>query len=243
LVDDLPHKEEERMGVIEVLAAWFALSLTGALAPGPLSAAVIQQASKRGRLHGMLPMVGHAIVELGIIAAIILSVNALTLTPFIVDIFMGFGGLIIILFGLLALRDYKHAGSESRAGAKQETSAYTALQATTQGALVSIFSPYFLLWWFGAGLSFISVLLGDLQLSIGTVFIAGTLIYFTHISTDFIFGAFLSVGATYGSEVAQIESKAGRLNLVNIGIGLFQIILGLSFILLALPGLLFGNYM
>ena len=70
---------------------------------------------------------------------------------------------------------------------------------------------------------FISILLGDLQLNIGIVFIAGILIYFTHISTDFIFGAFLSVGATYGGEKDQVESKAGRLNLVNIGIGLFAL--------------------
>jgi threonine/homoserine/homoserine lactone efflux protein len=230
------------MAVIEVLVAWFALSLTGALAPGPLSAAVIQQASKRGRLHGILPMVGHAIVEVGIIGAIILSVNALTLTPFIVDIMMGFGGIIIIFFGFLALRDYKHQAPSLEDEAKAETSAITALEATTQGALVSIFSPYFLLWWFGAGLSFISLLLVDLQLSLGTVFLAGILIYFTHISTDLIFGAFLSVGAAYGSEKAQVESKAGRLNLVNIGIGLFQVILGLSFVVLALPGLLFGSY-
>ncbi len=229
------------MGVIEVLAAWFVLSLTGALAPGPLSAAVIQQASKRGRLHGILPMVGHAIVEIGIIGAIMLSVNALTLTPFIVDILMGFGGVIIILFGLLALRDYKYDNSDSSLVKKQEISAITALEATTQGALVSIFSPYFLLWWFGAGLSFISILMVDLQMNIGTVFIAGVLIYFTHISTDLIFGAFLSIGATYGSEKAQVESKAGRLNLVNIGIGLFQVVLGFSFVILALPGLLFGS--
>lgn len=224
------------MAIIEVLAAWFALSLTGALAPGPLSAAVVQQASKRGRLHGILPMIGHSIVELGIIGAIIVSLNALTLTPFVVDIMMGFGGLIIIFFGFLALRDYKHEEIDDKT--KVETSARTVLEATTQGALVSIFSPYFLLWWFGAGLSFISLLLVDLQLSVGTVFIAGVLIYFTHISTDLIYGAFLSVGATYGSEKAQVDSKAGRLNLVNIGIGLFQVVLGLSFVVLAIPGLL-----
>ncbi|MFW9809627.1 MAG: LysE family transporter [Candidatus Thorarchaeota archaeon] len=229
------------MAVIEVLVAWFALSLTGALAPGPLSAAVIQQASKRGRLHGILPMVGHSIVELGIMSAIILGVNALTLTPFVVDIMMSFGGFIIIIFGFLALRDYKYEALIPDSIAKSETSTFTALEATTQGALVSIFSPYFLLWWFGAGLSFISLLLVDLQLSLGTVFFAGVLIYFTHISTDFIFGAFLSVGATYGSEKAQVDSKAGRLNLVNIGIGLFQVVLGLSFIVLAIPGLLFGS--
>ncbi|MHA2079512.1 MAG: hypothetical protein ACW99X_18130, partial [Candidatus Thorarchaeota archaeon] len=116
-----------------------------------------------------------------------------------------------------------------------------ALEATTQGALVSIFSPYFILWWLAAGFTAITYLLENVQWSVEAVFIAGVLIYFTHISTDFIFGAFLSVGATYGSEKAQVDSKAGRLNLVNIGIGLFQVVLGLSFIVLALPGLIFGT--
>ncbi|MFW9963411.1 MAG: LysE family transporter [Candidatus Sifarchaeia archaeon] len=230
------------MGVIEVivvLAGWFVLSLTGALAPGPLSAAVIQQASKRGRLHGILPMVGHALVELVIIAAIILGVNSAILDPY-TDLLMGFGGVIIILFGFLAMRDYRQEIPDHPAEFKQEMTASSALEATTQGALVSIFSPYFLLWWIAAGFTAITYLLENVQWSVGAVFIAGTLIYFTHISTDFIFGAFLSVGATYGSKKAQVNSKVGRLNLVNIGIGLFQIVLGLFFIFLALPGLLFA---
>jgi threonine/homoserine/homoserine lactone efflux protein len=230
------------MGVIEVifvLAGWFVLSLTGALAPGPLSAAVIQQASKRGRLHGIFPMVGHALVELVIIAAIILGVNSAVLDPY-TDFLMGFGGVIIILFGILALRDYKQEATESAVELRHEITATSALEATTQGALVSIFSPYFLLWWIAAGFTAITYLLENVQWSVGAVLIAGTLIYFTHISTDFIFGAFLSIGATYGSEKAQVDSKVGKLNLVNIGIGLFQVALGIFFIMLALPGLLLG---
>ncbi len=228
------------MGFIEVifvLAGWFVLSLTGALAPGPLSAAVIQQASKRGRLHGILPMVGHALVELVIITAIILGVNSAVLDPY-TDFLMGFGGVIIILFGILALRDYKHDPTESAVKIESEMTASSALEATTQGALVSIFSPYFILWWLAAGFTAITYLLENVQWSVGAVLIAGILIYFTHISTDFIFGAFLSVGATYGSKKAQVESRAGRLNLVNIAIGIFQVALGIFFILLVLPSFL-----
>lgn len=231
------------MGVLEVifvLAGWFVLSLSGALAPGPLSAAVIQQASKRGRLHGILPMVGHALVELVIIAAIILGVNSAALDPY-TDLLMGFGGFIIILFGIVALRDYKQEDAQGVLEEKQELTTKSAIEATTQGALVSIFSPYFLLWWIAAGFTAITYLLDNVEWSLGAVLIAGTLIYFTHISTDFLFGAVLSVGATYGSEKAQVESESGRLNLVNIGIGLFQVALGIFFILVALPGLLFGS--
>jgi threonine/homoserine/homoserine lactone efflux protein len=230
------------MGVVEVvfvLAGWFVLSLTGALAPGPLSAAVIQQASKRGRLHGILPMVGHALVELVIITAIILGVNSSVIAPY-TDFLMGFGGVIIILFGLLALRGYRQVSPETTVEMKQEVTAASALEATTQGALVSIFSPYFILWWIAAGFTAINYLLENVQWSVGAVLIAGILIYFTHISTDFIFGAFLSIGTTYGSEKAKVDSKVGRLNLINIGIGIFQIALGIFFILLALPNLLAG---
>ena len=132
------------MGVFEILAAWFALSLTGALAPGPLTAAVVMQSTKHGRLHGILPMVGHAIVEVGIIAAIIISVEVLTLSPLMISIMIGFGGIVIILFGFLALKDYRYKEEiQIQESSKPTTSSI--LEATTQGAAVSILSPYFLM--------------------------------------------------------------------------------------------------
>ncbi|MCF2138043.1 MAG: LysE family translocator [Candidatus Thorarchaeota archaeon] len=100
------------MTILEILAAWFLLSLTGALAPGPLSAAVIQNAAKRGRLFGMLPMVGHSIVEVGIVIVIIISVHSLVMTPFMIALIMGAGGLVVIFFGLLALREYRYSAEE-----------------------------------------------------------------------------------------------------------------------------------
>ncbi|MHA2140079.1 MAG: LysE family transporter [Candidatus Thorarchaeota archaeon] len=217
------------MGVVEILAVWFSLSLTGALAPGPLSAAVVMQASRRDKLHGILPMLGHAIVELGIIAAIILSVQAMTLDAFTIDLLVGFGGAVIIGFGFLALKDWKHKSQEERQEVSSEKSVATLVEATTQGAIVSILSPYFLLWWFGVGLANVTILVGELQVGVGTVFLAGVLLYFTHISTDFLFGAFLTVGADEASK----RATTGDIIWVNVGIGIFQIILGAWFIFLA----------
>jgi len=220
------------MGVFEILAAWFVLSLTGALAPGPLTAAVIMQSSKHGRLHGILPMVGHAIVEVGIIAAIILSVQALTLSPIVIDLLVGFGGMVIVLFGALALRDYRYSEEEHSEKARTMT-ASSVIEATAQGAAVSLLSPYFLLWWFGVGLANVTVLVGSLQIGVGTVFLAGVLIYITHVSTDFIYGAAL----TFGTDAATKKAKIGDINWVCVAIGLIQIGLGVWFILIAAPGL------
>ncbi|MHA2601441.1 MAG: LysE family transporter [Candidatus Thorarchaeota archaeon SMTZ1-83] len=218
------------MAVFEVLAFWWLVSLTGALAPGPLSAAVVMQASRRGRLHGILPMVGHSIVELGIVAAIIVGVQALDLTQFTIDLIAGFGGVVVILFGLLALRDYKIKQGEGSAEERTESTAYTVIEATAQGAIVSILSPYFLVWWFAIGLSSVTILVAELQLGIGTVFLAGALVYVTHISTDLMFGAVL----TLGSDKAARSVRPRGINWVNVGIGLFQVILGLWFIWMAL---------
>ena len=221
------------MAIFEILAAWFVLSLTGALAPGPLSAAVVMQSSKHGRLHGILPMVGHAIVEIGIIAAIILSVQALTLAPLTIDLLVSFGGLVIILFGFLALREYRYKEEVQK---KEDTkiTASSVLEATTQGAAVSLLSPYFLLWWFGIGLANVTLLVGTLQVGVGTVFLAGLLIYLTHVSTDFLFGAVL----TLGTDVATKKAKIGDINWVSVFIGIVQIALGVWFVILAAPGLI-----
>lgn len=214
------------MAVVEVLLAWFLLSLTGALAPGPLSAAVIMQAGKRGKLHGILPMVGHAIVELGIVAAIVLSVNALVLDSFTIDVLIGFGGIVVILFGLLALRDYRYT-EKTEDNVESPTKTVSVAEATLQGVAVSIFSPYFLLWWFAIGLANVTMLMAELQVGISLVFIAALLIYFTHVSTDFLFGAFLSVTADKASQRATVKG----INWLNVGIGLFQVVLGLWFLI------------
>ncbi len=221
------------MGVFEILIAWFVLSLTGALAPGPLTAAVVMQSSKHGRLHGILPMVGHAIVELGIIAAIILSVQALTLTPLTIDILVGFGGIIIILFGFLALRDYRYREVIQEEEETSKVTTSSVIEATAHGAAVSIFSPYFLIWWFGVGLANVSMLVGTLQIGVGTVFLAGVLIYVTHVSTDFLYGAVL----TLGTDAASKKAKIGDINWVSVIIGVVQVGLGLWFVVLAAPGL------
>jgi threonine/homoserine/homoserine lactone efflux protein len=214
------------MAVVEVLVAWFALSLTGALAPGPLSAAVVMQSSRHGRLHGMLPMLGHAIVEVGIVGAIILGVNVLAFNEFTTNLLIGFGGIVIVLFGFLALRDYRFSSEDAEEEESPESSKASMIEATTQGAAVSLLSPYFLLWWFGIGLANVTKLVAELQVGLGTVFIAGVLIYLTHISTDIGFGAFLTLGTGYVKE----KTAVGGINWLNVAIGVFQIFLGIWFI-------------
>ncbi|MGV9170727.1 MAG: LysE family transporter [Promethearchaeia archaeon] len=218
------------MSILQILLAWFLLSLTGALAPGPLSAAVVMQASKNGKLYGILPMVGHALVELGIVFAIAISVEMIALTPFAIDMLLFFGGIVIVAYGGLALKDLKAKVREPKEEKTGSESPVTAVEATTQGVVVSIFSPYFLLWWFAVGVANVSMLISELSVGLGTVLIAGTLIYLTHISTDFIFGGVLAVTTDAAAQKARFKG----INLINLMIGLFQIALGLWFLVRAI---------
>ena len=214
------------VNVIIILIAWFALSLTGALVPGPLSAACVMQASKRGRLHGFLPMVGHAIVELGIVAGIIITLQSIEFTLTTEALILGFGGVVVVLFGLIALRDYRIRSREVTEETPNERDASTVLEATAQGAIVSILSPYFLIWWFAVGLASIQSLMLELQGEGLVIFLVGALVFLVHISTDFIFGAFLSIG----TDTVVKRAKEGETNWMNVGIGIFQIALGIWFI-------------
>ncbi|MBD3157517.1 MAG: hypothetical protein GF309_01900 [Candidatus Lokiarchaeota archaeon] len=218
------------VSIFQILLAWFLLSLTGALAPGPLSAAVIMQATKKGKIYGILPMVGHALVELGIVFALAISVEMISLTPFAIDMLLFFGGIVIVAYGGLALRDYR--AKEENPGKTEENNdtASTAIEATAQGIVVSIFSPYFLLWWFAVGVANVSMLISELSVGLGTILLAGTLIYLTHISTDFIFGGFLAVT----TDAAAQKATWRGINLINVIIGLFQIGLGSWFVIRAI---------
>jgi threonine/homoserine/homoserine lactone efflux protein len=136
----------------------------------------------------------------------------------------GGGGLVIILFGFMALREYRYSDNLQSKESEETMSAATAAEATIQGALVSILSPYFLLWWIAAGFTAVSSLMETLE--VGTVFLAGVLIYLVHISTDLLFGVVLAVG----TDKAGKKAKVGGINWISVVIGIFQIAIGALFL-------------
>ncbi len=218
------------MAVFEVLGAWFVISLTGALAPGPLSAAVVQNATRRGWAHGMLPMVGHSLVEAVIIGMIVVSLQAIVLSGTALSRVLGAGGLAVVLFGLVALRDYRFQPADPMDGDTVPQAPLSAVGATVQGAVVSVLSPYFILWWSAVGLSTVTSLVMELSVGAGTVVFVGLVVFLVHISTDLIYGAFLSLG----THAARTKAVAGGINWLNVFIGVFQVGLGAWSILRAL---------
>jgi threonine/homoserine/homoserine lactone efflux protein len=214
--------------IVVILGTWWMVSFTGAAAPGPLSAAVVMQTNRGGKLRGILPMVGHSIVEAFIVIGIVLSLQFIALNSPLAIAMAAFGGIVIVFFGLLALRDYRVSAEEKKEEDIERTvERGKALQATVQGVIISILSPYFLFWWIGVGAAFGGLeMFASLVVEVGTTALAAILFYFTHISTDFIIGGFL----VFGTERVGRIKRAGDINWINVVIGVFQVLLGLLFV-------------
>jgi len=61
------------MGYLWIFALSFTIALSGALAPGPLLAAVISQSARQGAKIGPLIILGHAAVELVMVIFIVVG--------------------------------------------------------------------------------------------------------------------------------------------------------------------------
>ena len=62
--------------LLAISLTWWIVSLSGVLAPGPISAMAVTEGARRGAVAGPLIVAGHAIAELGVVVALALGLNA-----------------------------------------------------------------------------------------------------------------------------------------------------------------------
>jgi threonine/homoserine/homoserine lactone efflux protein len=127
--------------MIEILALAFTIGLTGALAPGPTLVATVNSSLKSGWTAGPKVAIGHALVETLVFLLIVLGLAevAKQYSHFIAIV----GGLALIAFGLLTVKESKNATLVSVAGDVQNP--YLA------GIITSAANPYFWIWWLSIG--------------------------------------------------------------------------------------------
>lgn len=132
-----------------IFASSFIIALSGAMMPGPLLTATISESSQRGFIMGPLLIVGHGILELALVIALLLG-----LAPFLqhpaVFVTTALGGAVILIwmaFGMFrslpTLRlqwDNKHPSRN---------------HPFVSGLLMSVANPYWTIWWATIGLGYI----------------------------------------------------------------------------------------
>lgn len=135
--------------ILKALLLGFSVGLTGALVPGPMLFATIEISLKKGWLTGPWVVFGHMIVEVVLYVLILLGAASLVDSGMISAIFL-MGGLSLLVFGLLTLKDARAAASSARISQDSSGLKLTA-SPTLIGLITSVSNPYFWIWWLTAG--------------------------------------------------------------------------------------------
>jgi threonine/homoserine/homoserine lactone efflux protein len=129
----------------------FGISLSGALAPGSVTAAAIGMGS-RNRFAGTLIALGHGAIEFPLMVLLIFGFGELLTRPS-VEVGIGLvGGGFLVFLAIQMFRDWGRVADGS-AGATQGGPFMA-------GILLSGGNPYFLIWWATVGLTLVTTAQG-----------------------------------------------------------------------------------
>jgi threonine/homoserine/homoserine lactone efflux protein len=161
----------------------FVVGLSGAIMPGPLLTVNIASALKKGFWAGPVVVLGHAIVELGVVFAIYFGITQLLASPKVFYWIDLIGGISLILMGGLMYSDLIRRKIKLEfISQKSQSNRATIVLA----GVVSISSPYWILWWLTVG-----ALLITQSLAYGLLGLA--IFYVGHILSDLVWYSSVSL--------------------------------------------------
>ncbi|MBN1508447.1 MAG: LysE family transporter [Sedimentisphaerales bacterium] len=201
------------MSLLFFLLEVVGISLSGVLAPGPVTAAAIGMGS-RNRFAGVLMALGHGVVEFPLMILLLFGVGRLLELPS-VGIAIGLaGGGFLIFMAVQMFRGLRNSGDPAAQVTKGGPLA--------AGVLLSAGNPYFLLWWVAVGLPLITTAMTSFGLW------AFALLAIAHWSCDLLWLTALSWASFKGSVL--LGRKRQRIVLAVCAVAMFGF--GVYFIVL-----------
>ena len=168
------------------------ISLSGVMAPGPITAVTVSKGTKSPHAGAIIAL-GHGVVEMPLMILILYGFGEILKILYIKAIIGLLGGLFLLKMGLDLLKGIKQAKIDS------SNDPHSPLMA---GIILSLANPYFLIWWatIGSILIFRSITFGLLGFAIFMVL---------HWSCDFFWCYFLSAlsfkgGQFFGKRLQQV---------------------------------------
>ena len=185
------------------------ISLSGVMAPGPITAATVGSGT-RSPHAGALVAFGHGIVEFPLMIFIYFGLGYVLGLEYVKIVIFFLGGGFLIFMGTDMLRNLKHieAGIAGKADAP-----------LAAGILLSLGNAYFLVWWATVGATLISkaVAFGLLGFLVFAV---------VHWSCDFIWFYILSAVSYKGGNLLGVKFQKAVFGMC----GVFLLIFGVKFI-------------
>lgn len=130
--------------MVEFILTAVGISLSGVLAPGPITAATLA-AGVRSRHAGLLIAIGHMAIELPSIVLLVIGLGAYLESPRLRAGIGLAGGAFLLLMGFQLLLSLRQS--------RQETAGHAGRRPFWTGALLTATSPYFWVWGATVGLT------------------------------------------------------------------------------------------
>ncbi|MCG9968616.1 LysE family translocator [Pelotomaculum terephthalicicum JT] len=205
------------MDLPAIFTTAFIVGFSGAMAPGPLLTVSIRESFRLGFVAGPLLMVGHGILELALVFALVGGLSFFLTQPVVAHIIAVVGGASLVYMGYGIVNDvYKKklkfniqqreinsasdgsmvTGmiSESKSAESEPSLGRRRLHAVLLGMLVSISNPYWTIWWATVGLAYISTSMNSGY--------TGLAVFFTgHILSDFTWYSLVAAAAAGGRKI------------------------------------------
>ncbi|MDR7555118.1 MAG: LysE family transporter [Armatimonadota bacterium] len=137
-----------------VSLSWWAVSLSGVLMPGPVSALAVSEGARRGAAAGPLVTLGHAVAEVGMFAALALGTSRLLQQPVVVGAIGLVGGVVLAWMGWGIVQAARQGAEAGAAPAAVPAPAGSGAAVVRAGLLATVFNPYWLLWWATVGAAY-----------------------------------------------------------------------------------------
>lgn len=134
------------MEILSFVTTVVIVTASGALAPGPLFFAAVTHGTRSGAKGGLAFSVSHSLVEFPLVLLLALGLRAVVDQPAVKLITGVAGGLALLTFGALQIRDTltKKAGQTTLQGSTHRSPLLI-------GLLFTGLNPYFIVWWLTVG--------------------------------------------------------------------------------------------
>jgi threonine/homoserine/homoserine lactone efflux protein len=169
-----------------------AISLSGVMAPGPVTSVVVGKGSESPHARALIA-IGHGIVELPLMVAVFYGVGRLLQLPYTGAAIALVGGIFLLWMGFDMLRSLRGTSSQDL------HSVHTPLVA---GIVLSAGNPYFLVWWATVGATLIA---RSVRFGVGG-FLAFAL---AHWACDLVWDTMLSTFSFKGGQIFGVRFRRG----------------------------------
>lgn len=170
------------------------LSISGALAPGPLFFVTVSHGIKSGTKSGIIFSIAHSLVEFTLVMLLALGLLSVANEPAAMLVVGVAGGGVLIVFGAIQIRgSFSYKAEETKTGQGATRNLFLI------GLALTGLNPYFIVWWLTIGVTLIFISLEFAGLA-GVVFM-----FVCHVWVDYAWLILVSALAKRGAKILQFK--------------------------------------